>query len=77
MADEYESLGLGRAASLVLFLDVYDFGERVVLRCLCEPAGTRRPYEMIFSKCKEVRLDCHDGNAGASGRNSPDRHLHR
>lgn len=57
MDDQYHLLGLGPAASIIVGLELTELGRQVLVRGLYDP-HLRRPFKMVFTKCKEVHLEC-------------------
>jgi hypothetical protein len=55
--DQYRLLGLGPAASVIVGIEVLELGRRVVVRGLYDP-HQRKPFEMVFTKCRDVHLEC-------------------
>ena len=54
--DDYQQLGVGKSASVVIELEFRHWGREVVLHCLYHPLE-RRPYTLHFKNCMDVRLD--------------------
>ena len=57
MNDQYHLLGLGPAAAVIVAVEIAELGHQVMVRGLYDP-HLRRPFEMVFSQCRELRLDC-------------------
>jgi hypothetical protein len=56
MDDQYHLLGLGSAASIIIGIELAEPGQRVLVRGLYDPKA-RRPFEMVFTRCREVHLE--------------------
>jgi hypothetical protein len=56
MADQYHLLGLGPAASVIVGIELVELGHRVLVRGLYDP-HLRSPFEMVFTRCREVHLE--------------------
>jgi len=56
MADQYHLLGLGPAASVIIGIELAEPGHRVLVRGLYD-LHLRRPFEMVFTRCREVHLE--------------------
>jgi hypothetical protein len=61
MDDQYHLLELGPAASTIVGLELSELGHKVMIRGLYDP-HLRKPFEMVFTKCREVHLQCFSGD---------------
>jgi hypothetical protein len=57
ISTDYELLGLGPATSLVTSVAVDKWGSEVLISCLYDPLGSRRPYQLLFEDCHDVRWE--------------------
>ena len=54
---DYTLLELGPATSLVTNVLVTKWGSDVLVSCTYDPLGSRRPYQLFFNDCREVRWE--------------------
>ena len=54
---DYHRLGLGTASSLVQSVRITQWGATVLVDCLYDPLGERRPYQLSFRGCSQLRID--------------------
>jgi hypothetical protein len=57
---DYTQLELGPATSLVTNVLVTKWGSDVLVSCIYDPLGSRRPYQLLFNDCREVRWEVID-----------------
>jgi hypothetical protein len=69
MDDQYHLLGLGPAASVISAMELSVPGYQVLVKALYDPL-LRMPYQILFSKCRDVRLT-HTGDAPQVASESP------
>jgi len=54
---DYELLGLGPATSLVTSVAVDKWGSELLISCIYDPLGLRRPYQLFFADCHDIRWE--------------------
>ena len=54
---DYTLLELGPATSLVTNVLVTKWGSDILVSCIYDPLGSRRPYQLLFKDCREVRWE--------------------
>ncbi len=54
---DYLRLGLGNASSLVQSVRIADWGTIVLVDCIYDPLGERKPYQLSFRGCLQLRID--------------------
>src|SRR5947209_4058975 len=54
---DYTLLELGPATSLVTNMLVTKWGSDILVSCIYDPLGSRRPYQLLFNDCREVRWE--------------------
>src|SRR2546423_2260192 len=54
---DYTLLELGPATSLVTNVLVTKWGSDILVSCIYDPLGSRRPYQLLFNDCREVRWE--------------------
>lgn len=54
---DYHRLGLGNASSLVRSIQITDWGARVLVDCIYDPLGERKPYQLAFHGCSQLSID--------------------
>jgi hypothetical protein len=57
---DYQLLGLGNIASVVIKVDINTWGNELCVNCLYDPLGSRQPFKLIFSDTREIKWNVHN-----------------
>jgi hypothetical protein len=52
--DDYHQLGLGSYTSIIISVEIRDWGQTLLLSGIYNPGGLSRPFQLEFQGCRQI-----------------------
>lgn len=57
---DYLKIGLGNLSSIVVGVDISDWGHKLTLMCVYNPNSKHIPYKIVFCECSQINWEIID-----------------